>query len=379
MSFALSSPPKRVCILRLSAIGDVCHTVPVLRALQDAWPDSRFVWIIGKTEAALLEGLGGVEFITLDKSRGLSGYRDLRARLAGRSFDLLLHMHPSMRANMASLFVRAKLRLGFDRARARDAQWLFTNRRIEAGRRQHVMEGLLGFPRALGVRTPTPRWDIPVAPVDREFAGGWLGKDCPLLVISPCSSLRRRNYRDWPAERYAEMADFASQRFGARVVLTGGATPRELDYGRRILELSRQRPENLIGRTSLKQLLALLEAADAVVCPDSGPAHMATAVGTPVIGLYASSNPGRTGPYRSLDHVVNRYPDALKRFLHKDVDAVPWGRRVRDPGAMAMIGVGDVAARLDEVLGGAERDRCAESKREEDNGGPLTGTNPPDL
>lgn len=104
---------------------------------------------------------------------------------------------------------------------------------------------------------------------------------------------------------------------------------------------------DLIGKTTLKQSLAVFEAADIVLCPDSGPAHMATAVLTPVLGLYASSNPDRTGPYVSRQLTVNRYPDAVRRFLGKSVDEVRWGQRVRDPEVMSLITVADVTRKLD--------------------------------
>jgi heptosyltransferase I len=128
-SLPLASPPSELCVIRLSAIGDTCHTVPVIRAIQQAWPSTRITWIVGKTEHSLLSGLSGVEFLVLDKTRGVQGYRALRRQLARRKFPVLLHMHASARANVVSLMVTAPLKLGFDRARARDFQWLFCNHR----------------------------------------------------------------------------------------------------------------------------------------------------------------------------------------------------------------------------------------------------------
>jgi heptosyltransferase I len=135
------------------------------------------------------------------------------------------------------------------------------------------------------------------------------------------------------------------------VVVTGGATALERRYAEGICNLARNgRPLNLVGKTTLKQLLAVLERADALVCPDSGPAHMATAVDTPVVGLYATSNRMRTGPYLSQRWVVDRYPDAVRKEFGVPVDQLPWGGRVRDPDAMDLIKVGEVTARLDELF-----------------------------
>lgn len=350
----IAEPPQELALVRLSAIGDTCHTVPVVRAIQRAWPETRITWIVGKVEHSLLEGLGGVEFAVLDKSRGLAGYADLRRALAGRRFPLLLDMHASMRANVASLMARADIRLGFDRARARDWQWYFCNRHIPAHARRHVMDGLFEFAEALGIEPGAPRWDIPLGAADREAAAALTERDRPMLVVSPCTGQRFRNYRNWRVERYAQIADYAHARYGARVVLTGGATGIEADYGRGIGRLAEaSRPLNLIGRTTLKRLLAILERATVVLCPDSGPAHMATAVGTPVVGLYATSNRFRTGPYFSQHLVVDKYPEAVRRELGKSVDEIRWGGRVRDPSAMDLIGVDDVVEKLD--LAFAER------------------------
>ena len=144
------------------------------------------------------------------------------------------------------------------------------------------------------------RWDIPLADADRACVTEHAPGDGPVLVISPCSSQRARNFRNWSAENYAAVADHFSARWNGRVILTGGPTELEREYGAAIAQHATCAPIDLIGKTSLKELLALLERASVVVCPDSGPAHMATAVGTPVVGLYATSNPDRTGPYNSL-------------------------------------------------------------------------------
>lgn len=349
----VGTPPADLCIVRLSAIGDTCHTVPVVRAIQRAWPDTRIVWIIGKVEHGLMAGLEGVEFAVLDKSEGVRGYLNLRRRLAGRRFPVLLHMHASMRANTASLMVDADLRLGFDRARARDFQWLFCNRRIPARPRTHVMDGLFQFAEALGIERGEPRWDIPLSDADREFAAQVLDASRPSLVISPCTGQRFRNYRNWNVECYARIADYAHRRYGAQVVLTGGNTSLEHTYGRGIVSLSKASPRNLIGQTTLKQLLALLERASVLLCPDSGPAHMATAVRTPVVGLYATSNRNRTGPYFSQHLVVDKYPEAVEREFGRPVDSLRFGRRVRDPNAMSLIKPEDVVEKLD--LAFAER------------------------
>jgi len=350
MQLPADQPPDRLCLVRLSAIGDTCHTVPVVRAIQDAWPDTEITWIIGRVEHSLMQGLDGVRFAVLDKSLGWRSYAALRKQIDNRKFPLLLHMHASQRANLASLCVRSPLRLGFDRVRARDGQYYFCNQHLPARAERHVMDGLFEFADALGIEHGPPRWDIPVADSDREFAAAEIDAGNPCLLISPCTGHRFRNFRNWRAERYAAIADYAHTHYGAQILLTGGDTELEQSYGTEISRLATCPVRNLIGRSTLKQLLCLIEQSSVVLCPDSGPAHMATAVGTPVVGLYASSNRFRTGPWASQDLVVDQYPEAVQEEFGCAVSELRWGRRVRAPEVMDRITVDDVIEKLDKAF-----------------------------
>ena len=350
---SLDMVPRTVCIVRLSALGDCCHTLPVIRTLQDAWPDTRITWIIGSTEFGLLGSIPDIEFLVLDKSKGFNALRELRRTLRNRRFDLLLHMHPSMRANLASLQVTADRRLGFDRDRARDLQWVFCNEQIEAHNRQHVMESFFGFAEKLGVVQRSMRWDIPLSDQDFEFASQHTPADRPFVVISACSSLmrgRRINYRNWLPERYAAVADHAADHWQVGVLLTGGDSKEEKAIAANIVGHCRNQPVNLVGKTSLRQLLAILSKASALICPDSGPSHMATAVGTPVIGLFASTNPDRAAPYLSREWLINEYPGALQAESGLSVTDAKWGKRIHSPKAMDRIRVEQVTATLDRLL-----------------------------
>jgi len=351
MALPLTAPPKQVCLLRLSAIGDISHTLPILRTLQAAWPTTRITWIIGKTEHALIGDIPGVDFIIFDKSRRWRAYADLRKALQGRRFDVLLHMQMSVRASLASLLVRADIRLGFDRARAKDMQWLFTNHKIAARKNQHVIDSFFGFTEALGINERQLRWDIPIPDAARTFVDGVLPRE-PFIVISPCSSMA---YRNWTSAGYAAVAEYAFKQYGLKVVLCGGPSRLEWQYGAEIhgrLDVNgcSGALTNLIGRTDLKQLLAVLERAVTVVSPDAGPAHLATAVGTPVIGLYACTNPDRARPYLSEAYTVNRYPEAVQAKYGKMPSELPWGIRVRDAGTMERIRVEDVTRMIDKLM-----------------------------
>jgi heptosyltransferase I len=351
MVLPLTAPPEQLCLLRLSAIGDISHTLPVLRTLQAAWPTTRITWVIGKAEHALVGDIPGVDFIIFDKSQRWRAYANLRKALKGRRFDVLLHMQMSMRASLASLLIRANVRLGFDRDRAKDMQWLFTNHKIAPAKNQHVIDSFFGFTEALGIGERHLRWDIPIPEAARIFTDEALPSQ-PFLVISPCSSMA---YRNWTSAGYAAVAAHAIKQHGLKVVLCGGPSRREWQYGAEIHGLldvngCSSALTNLIGRTDLKQLLAVLERAEAVISPDAGPAHLATAVDTPVVGLYACTNPERARPYLSKAYTVNRYPEAVQAKYGKMPEDLPWGIRVRDAGAMERIRVEDVTRMLDKLM-----------------------------
>jgi len=343
----LAQPPKRVCILRLSAIGDTCHVVPIIRTLQHVWPTTQLTWIIGKTEARLMKLVAGVELITVDKRSGLSGIRDLREQLRGRQFDVLLHMQLALRASGMAQMVNAPIKVGFDRARARELPWLYTNTQIPARTREHVLDSFFGFLIALGSQERVLQWDLPLPEDALSYAQTLIPDSQPTLVISPCSSHSRRN---WAADRYAAVADYAAGEHGMRVILAGGPTSLEKQTGLEIERLAKSPVVNQIGKDTLPQLLALLQRARVLIAPDSGPVHMATMVGTPVIGLYAATNPARSGPYLSRQWCVNAYSEAALQFCAKPADQLAWTRKIEEPGVMNLITVPRVTAKLDELL-----------------------------
>lgn len=300
-----------LCLLRLSAIGDVCHAVAMVQAIQRQYPKLKITWIIGKVEYQLLKHLNGIKFVIFDKSLGWRSYFKLREDLAGKKFDVLLHMQVALRATIASLAISAKVRVGFDRARAKEGQWLVTNQSVEPLATPHVLEGFMGFAKAIGVTDLTPRWDIPVPLADTEFAKKMIPDGDKALVICAAASKAERN---WLPERYAAVAEHAISK-GFRVILCGGPVPLELELAKSIEQVCAVPLENQVGNTSLTQLLAVLKQASIVLAPDTGPAHMAVTQGTAVIGLYAHSNPGRTGPYTSLDNVVSAYDEADRKSV----------------------------------------------------------------
>lgn len=356
-SAADNAAPRSLCLLRLSAIGDVTHMLPVVHTLRAHWPDTDIAWVVGRLEAQLVGDLPGIEVIPHDKNGGPKALLQLRQRLRGRRFDALLHMQTALRANLTALAIPAVRRLGFDLARSRDGHVLFVDRRVPPHPQAHVLDGFFDFPAALGIEERVMRWDIPLSEDDQEFAAARVPGEQPVLAINPCSSVRPRNYRNWLPGRYAAVAEHAVERHGCAIVLTGGPDPGERAFAESVKREMRAAPIDLVGATTLKQLLAVLKRCTALVAPDTGPAHLGTAAGIPVIGLYATSNPDRTGPYLSREWTVNRYPENLERYYGQTVDQASWGKRVRHEDAMAAITVEDVVERVDAVMAVKKRNR----------------------
>lgn len=334
--------PRSLCLLRLSALGDVTHVLPLVHTLQTGLPGVALTWIIGRAERRLLDGLPGVRFVEYDKNTGLAGMRALRREL-GQRFDALLQLQVSARANLLSAFVPARRRIGYDRLRSKEGHGLFIRERIPDPGNVHVLDAISSFCQPLGLVRGEVVWNLPVPDEAHAWARAqWADDGRRTLMISPCSSHPLRN---WRAERYAALADHAAAQ-GWRVVLCGGRSALERRTGDAILAAmaARESVLDLIGKDALKQLPALLARADLLVTPDSGPMHIANAMGTKVLGLHAATNPHRSGPYSDRRFCVDRYDDAARKYRGKPASELKWGTKIETEGVMDLITVADAVA-----------------------------------
>ncbi len=341
-----SSPPHSICILRLSAIGDVCNTIAAVQAIQTEWPQTKITWIASKAEAALLTPLlPDIKIISFDKKQGFSGMRAVWKALDGEKFDALLHMQNAIRASLISLGIKAKYRLGFDKIRSGDLQHFFTNIKVPSPTSVHVLDGFMAFTQALGIKAITPSWALPIPEKDLEWAKTQISEK-PTLIVAPAAS---KAFKNWTPQGYAGLIEHAKTR-GFSVILAGGPGAIEVQLGKEIEDLLSTPVTNLIGKTTLLQLIALEKEAALVLAPDSGPAHLANAVNTPVIGLYAHHNPARTGPYNWRHYVVSAYEEAIKNETGKTANELSWRARVKDENAMKRISLEAVIMRFDEAI-----------------------------
>jgi len=326
-----------LCLLRLSALGDVTHVVPLVRTLQAARPDTPIHWIIDKVGHKLLDGLPGVVFHAYDKKTGMAGVKELRTQLPPGRFEALLQMQVAFRANLLSAFIPAERRIGYDRSRSKDLHGLFINERIPDRPGIHVLDAIGSFCEPLGLRQTDVSWDLAVPPSAYE----WAAAQWP-----ECSSHVMRN---WYADRYAAVANHASAR-GWQVVLCGGRSELERSMADAILTQLTTPALDLVGRDTLKQLPALLARANLVMTPDSGPMHIANAMGTKVLGLHAASNPHRSGPYSDRRYCVDRYDDAARKYLGKTAADLKWGTKIEFDDVMELITVEDGIAAFERYV-----------------------------
>jgi heptosyltransferase I len=298
----------RIVIVMMSAIGDAVHVLPVVNSLKAAAPGCHITWVIQPGPYQLVRGHPAVdEFILFDRKRGWRAFRDVARAVRGKRFDLLIALQVYFKAGVVAGLIPAKRKLGFDRERARDANWLFTTERIPARGGRHVQDQYLEFLEHLGVE---PRLDWSgLGPTEQErerYAGLLPPHDGPTVAFVVGTS---RPAKEWPAERYARLADRLHRELGARTLLVGGRSPRELAAAEAIRAAAEHPPLDLL-EWDLRKLVFLIAEADVLVSPDTGPLHIGVGLGTPSVALVGYTNPKRVGPYRRFGELlIDAYGD----------------------------------------------------------------------
>jgi heptosyltransferase I len=297
----------------MSAVGDTVHVLPVINALKRANPKARITWVLQPGPATLVRGHRSVdEIVVFDRSLGLKAFADVRAGLASRRFDLVINLQVYFKAGIVTWMARAPIKLGFDRARARDMNWLFTNRKIPPHPVQHVQDQYFEFLSAMGVSPEPLEWNLGPWADEREWQRTFMSSiDRPIASIVVATS---KPEKDWLPERWAEVIDSLAGDFGMQVVLVGGRSERELAAQRVVIERAKHRARSELG-SGLRNLVSILDASALVLSPDTGPLHMSVALNRPVISLMGYTNPKRTGPYRRFqDLIVDAYGDPGENY-----------------------------------------------------------------
>ena len=308
----MKRPPSvsldRVCIVMMSAVGDAVHVLPVINAIKRQRPSARITWVLQPGPAALVRGHPLVDEILLfDRAKGVAGLLEIREQLRARAFDVVLNLQVYFKAGVITGFARAPVKLGFDLARARDLNWLFTTHRVHARAMQHVQDQYLEFTDWLGVPHEPVTWGLgPWNDAERTWQREFLARfDRPIAPIVVATS---KAQKDWLPERWAQVCDALHGDFGLQPVLVGGRSARELHAEHVILDQARTKPVSALGQGGLRGLVGLFDAAALVLSPDTGPLHISVALDRPVVSLIGYSNPRRVGPYRKFrDLMIDAY------------------------------------------------------------------------
>ena len=335
----LKAPPREILIVMLSALGDAVHVLPVVNALKRKWPESRITWVIQPVPYELVANHEAVDdFIIFHRRRGrhaAESYRALRRAFRGRKFDLLINLQVYFKAGLITAMAPARVKLGFDRRRARDMNWLFTNARIPPRPMQHVQDQYFEFIEYLGIDPEPVEWKIQLSTEERAQQSAFfepLGRTCAIVVGTS------KPAKNWAPNRYARVIEALESEFGLRTIIVGGPSEFERDLTERIMNTSRVKPINTLGN-DIRKLVYLLDGVSLVVSPDTGPLHIARALDKPVIGLYGYTNPKRYGPYRKYtDLLVDGY--ALNAY-----DNYPMSMEYRQDG-MTRVTVGAVLEKV---------------------------------
>ena len=343
MSQAINSL-KSICIIRLSSIGDITHMIPIIKTLQAHSPITNITWIIGKTEYQLVKNIKNIEFIVINKRKFIETIIVLLKLRKRKYFDVLLHMQVSLRSNLMTLFIKATRKIGFDRSKSKNFHSLFIDESINSSGNTHVLETFFYFLSKIGVKEKEYDKDINIKD-SRISTPPSKGK---YIVFNPFTSSRKFNYREWDINNYKIIINYLAKNYGISSVIVGGHSKYELEKS--ILFNKINNVTNMVGKTNLQDVYNLIKSSELYIGPDSGTLHMASMLLKPVIGLYATSNPLRTGPYYEMKYTVNKYPEALMMFNKKTEDAAKWGERIRNKNAMSLIKTQDVIANIDKIL-----------------------------
>ncbi len=307
----VGEPPRSICIVMLSAIGDAVHVLPVATALKRAFPATTITWIIQPVAHRLVQNHPAIDdFVVFERRRGLSGLQsfvEVREALRGRRFDLLLGLQVYLKAGIITALTPSRIKLGFDRARARDGQWLFTNRRIPAAGQHHVQDQYFEFLSYLGVDPEPVEWGIALDPPEVESQRSFFSEIESLTCAVVLGTSKTE--KNWHASGYAEVVDALDEIHGVQSILVGGPGRVEREMADEVLRLTRAEPIDALG-DDLRRLVWLLDGSDLVISPDTGPLHIARAVGTPCVSLFGYTNPKRSGPWRAFtDLIVDGYAE----------------------------------------------------------------------
>lgn len=329
---------KKICLVRPSAIGDTVHALGLVNGLRKGYPEAHITWVVEPVSYEMFKYQPSVDhFITYNRRGGLRHWLDLGRRLRKDYYDLAVIPQASAKTSLITAMMRAGIKLGFDWARGRDLHWLVTNRHIPPRPVRHVQEQFLEFLEYLGITGYEPEWDIRFTRQEMDWHRSvFENTESPVIGFVIATAVPAKN---WPAERYAAVIDYVAQIHRMQPMLIGGPGLHERRIADEILDFCRCSPQVAVGE-SIRKIMLRIAGCRLVVSPDTGPLHISVAMGTPVVGLYGHTNPGRCGPYRKFhDLLIDKYNDPGEENL-------PITRKTK-PGRMECITGAEVIEKIE--------------------------------
>ncbi|MFO7838233.1 MAG: glycosyltransferase family 9 protein [Desulfosalsimonadaceae bacterium] len=331
---------EKICLIRTSAIGDTVHALALVNALRQGYPDAHLTWVLQHLPYEMVKHQPGIDqFITFDRKGGLKNWRSLAGRLRKKNFDLLLAPQASAKVSLITFLARAKVKVGFDWQRSRELLWLACNRHIPASPMRHVQDQFFEFADYLGIKDYSAFWGFRFTEAERCWQRSFFaaaGRPAAGFVIASAHP-----EKDWPPAFYARAMDAADKDLALQPVIIGGPSLKERRIADQILSMCRCRPITALEKP-IRNTMLQLDGCRLVVAPDTGPLHIAVALGVPTIGLYGHSNPRRCGPYRFRDLLIDRYNE-------DELPHAPITRRTK-PGRMKRIPPEEVVEKMAAAL-----------------------------
>ena len=340
---------ENICVLRTSSLGDICHMLPFIFTIRKEYPNAKISWVIGKNEADFLGNINGIQFIVFDRNNTLKSYFSIYKKLKKIKFDVMFIMQVSLRANIISLLIESKIKIGYDLNRSSDLHSMFSNKKIQSSKHSHVVDVFLSFLNVLSIEKSNfiYKWDIEERITKKELFKKFFGLQDKYFVLSPCSRSANRN---WLVDRYAAVADYININFGIQCVLSSSSNSFEEEFVKDIVSSMKSKPLNLSGRTNLHELYSLVKNSELLISPDSGPIHIATCAGKPVIGLYGVTNTVRAGPYNSRDLCIDKYNEALLKYKGLESHQAKWRYKNNNKNVMSLISTEEVIEKIDKYF-----------------------------
>jgi heptosyltransferase I len=323
-----------ICILRLSSIGDITHIIPIISTLQKYMINCDITWIIGKTEYELVKNLIGINFIVMDKNKTLDSLVGMHRFSKSGPFDIVLHMQKSLRSKLVGRVIKGKINVTFNDIDTDNF---------------HVMDSFFSFLKKIDINEKVLDWQTDSMIEENYIEKINLDKSTSYVAINPFTSERINNYREWNYDNYGTIAEYLSNEYSIKTIFLGKVSKeKEVFFNEHVNANSNI--INLINKTSLIEMFSVLSICKFYIGPDSGALHMANMLELPIIGLYATSNPLRTGPYSNQKYIINKYNEATLKFINKESTNLKWGERVRDKKAMKLISLSDVKNKIKEII-----------------------------